>query len=69
MNVNELTHSQQQPQTPKTHKKESTVRLTTRIHPCNGQTNCLGFCRVENPNPNGLEMLGSLFWMVDHVEG
>ena len=27
----ELTHSQQQPQAPKTHKKESTVRLTTRI--------------------------------------
>ena len=26
-----LTHSQQQSQTPKTHKKESTVRLTTRI--------------------------------------
>ena len=27
----ELTHSQQQPQAPKTHKKESTVRLTTGI--------------------------------------
>ena len=27
----ELTHSQQQPQAPKTHKKQSTVRLTTRI--------------------------------------
>ena len=27
----ELTHSQQQPQAPKTHKKESTVKLTTRI--------------------------------------
>ena len=26
-----LTHSQQQPQALKTHKKESTVRLTTRI--------------------------------------
>ena len=26
-----LTHSQQQPQAPKTHKMESTVRLTTRI--------------------------------------
>ena len=26
-----LTHSQQQSQPPKTHKKESTVRLTTRI--------------------------------------
>ena len=31
MNVKELTHSQQQPQAPKTHKMESTVRLTTRI--------------------------------------
>ena len=27
----ELTHSQQQPQAPKTHKKESTVSLTTSI--------------------------------------
>ena len=26
-----LTHSQQQPQAPKTHEKESTVRLTTRM--------------------------------------
>ena len=26
-----LTHSQQQSQAPETHKKESTVRLTTRI--------------------------------------
>ena len=26
-----LTHSQQRSQAPKTHKKESTVRLTTRI--------------------------------------
>ena len=31
MNVKELTDSQQQPQAPKAHKKESTVRLTTRI--------------------------------------
>ena len=31
MNVKEFTPSQQQPQAPKTHKKESTVRLTTRI--------------------------------------
>ena len=31
MNVKELTHSQQQPQAPITHRKESTVRLTTRI--------------------------------------
>ena len=31
MNVRELTQSQQQPQAPKTHQKESTVRLTTRI--------------------------------------
>ena len=27
-----LTHSQQQSQAPKTHKKESTVRLTTKNH-------------------------------------
>ena len=27
----ELTHSQQQPQAPNAHKKESTVRFTTRI--------------------------------------
>ena len=27
----ELTHSQQQPQAPNAHKKESTVRSTTRI--------------------------------------
>ena len=26
-----LTHSQQQPQAPKAHRKESTVRMTTRI--------------------------------------
>ena len=31
MDVKELMHSQQQLQAPKTHKKESTVRLTTRI--------------------------------------
>ena len=31
MNVKELTHSQQQPQAPKTHKKKPTVRLTTGI--------------------------------------
>ena len=31
MDVKGITHSQQQPQAPKTHKKESTVRLTTRI--------------------------------------
>ena len=30
-NVKELTHSLQQPQAPKTHKKKPTVRLTTRI--------------------------------------
>ena len=27
----ELTHSQQQPQAPKTHKKKPTIRLTTRV--------------------------------------
>ena len=31
MNVKELTHSQQQPQAPKTHKKKLTIRLTTRV--------------------------------------
>ena len=31
MNVKELTHSQQQPQAPKTHNKESTVGLTTIV--------------------------------------
>ena len=36
-----LTHSQQQSQAPKTHKKESTVRLTTRI------TNALGPPKVS----------------------
>ena len=30
MNVKTLTHSQQQPQAPKAHKKKSTVRLTYR---------------------------------------
>ena len=36
MNVKELTHSQQQPQAPKTHKKESTVRLATKLWPPKG---------------------------------
>ena len=31
MNVKRLTHSQQQPQAPKTHKKKPTIRLTTRV--------------------------------------
>ena len=31
MNVNELTHSQQQPQAPNAHKKKPTIRLTTRV--------------------------------------
>ena len=31
MNVKRLTHSQQQPQVPKTHKKKPTMRLTTRV--------------------------------------
>ena len=30
-NVKELTHSQQQPQVPKSHKKKPTIRLTTRV--------------------------------------
>ena len=29
--MKELTHSQQQPQTPKTHKRKPTIRLTTRV--------------------------------------
>ena len=36
-----LTHSQQQSQAPKTHKKESTVRLTTRIMCDKNFLNCL----------------------------
>ena len=31
MNVKELTHSQQQPQSPNAHKKKPTIRLTTRV--------------------------------------
>ena len=30
-NTHSLTHSQQQPQAPKTHKKKPTIRLTTRV--------------------------------------
>ena len=42
MNVKELTHSQQQSQAPKTHKKESTVRLTTESQ-CSGPPKGLSF--------------------------
>ena len=31
MNVKELTHSQQQAQSPNAHKKKPTIRLTTRV--------------------------------------
>ena len=31
MNVKELTHSHKQAQSPKTHKKKPTIRLTTRV--------------------------------------
>ena len=31
MNVKELTHSQQQPQAPKTHKMKPTIRLSTIV--------------------------------------
>ena len=31
MNVKELTHSQQQPQSLNAHKKKPTIRLTTRV--------------------------------------
>ena len=34
MNVKKLTHSQQQPQGPKAHKKKSTIRLTYRTMFC-----------------------------------
>ena len=34
MNVKELTHSQQQPQTPKTHKKKPTIRQAIRTVFC-----------------------------------
>ena len=34
MNVKTLTHSQQQPQDPKAHKKKSTIRLTYRTVFC-----------------------------------
>ena len=34
MNVKELTHSQQQPQAPKTHKKKQTIRQAIRTVLC-----------------------------------
>ena len=49
MNVKELTHSQQQPQAPKTHKKKPTIRLTTRVT-CSGP-------------PKGPLFTGSWSWM------
>ena len=41
MNVKELTHSQQQPQAPTTHKKESTIRQAIRTV----------FCAPQRPLP------------------
>ena len=41
MNVKTLTHSQQQPQAPKAHKKKSTVRLTSEQ--CSGSPKGLFF--------------------------
>ena len=37
MNVKELTHSQQQPQAPKTHKKKPTIRQAIRTVFCASQ--------------------------------
>ena len=37
MNVKELTHSQQQPQGPKTHKKKPTIRQAIRTVFCDPQ--------------------------------
>ena len=48
MNVKELTHSQQQPQAPKTHKKKPTIRQETRTV----------FCA-----PKGPFFTGSWSWM------
>ena len=41
MNVKTLTHSQQQPQDPKTHKKKPTIRLTIRTVFCAPQRSLL----------------------------
>ena len=45
------------------------IRLNEHEQTCNRHITCLGFCRVENLNPNAVRTLGCLFWMVDHVEG
>ena len=42
MNVKELTHSQQQPQVPKTHKKKPTIRQAIRTV----------FCALQRSLPN-----------------
>ena len=47
--VKELTHSQQQPQVPKTHKKKPTIRLTTRV--------------TMLWDPKGFFFIGSWSWM------
>ena len=50
MNVKTVTHSQQQQQAPKAHKKKSTVRLTSER--CSG-------------SPKGLFFTDSWYWMQD----
>ena len=45
---------------------EETVEIhpnnkTKHGHTCNGQITYLGLCSIENPNPNRLKPLGSLF--------
>ena len=47
MNVKELTHSQQQPQAPKTHKKKPTIRQAIRTV----------FCALKRSHPYRLLVL------------
>ena len=47
MNVKELTHSQQQPQVPKTHKKKPTIRQAIRTV----------FCALQRSLPYGFFVL------------
>ena len=53
MNVKELTHSQQQPQARKTHKKKSTIRQAIRTV----------FCAPPPPPPKGPFLTDSWSWM------
>ena len=48
LNVKTLTHSQQQPQGPKSHKKKPTIRLTIRINALSPQTSLLYCILVLN---------------------